>query len=149
MPETFFISSRAFSCCRFNNRFCLINVSNLYVSKWEFNIPHSTFNIEFFAPQKTLGGYCGGVPPLSIPNREVKPACADGTAMQCGRVGGCLLYFGSSRSNDFGDLFLCPYISYFLLFTSLFLDIACAEHYLCPCYTLLYSSVLWLVYIPF
>ena len=34
------------------------------------------------------GGYCGGVPPLPIPNREVKPACADGTAMQCWRVGG-------------------------------------------------------------
>ena len=34
------------------------------------------------------GGYCSGVPPLPIPNREVKPACADGTAMQCGRVGG-------------------------------------------------------------
>ena len=34
------------------------------------------------------GGYGGGVPPLPIPNREVKPACADGTAMQCGRVGG-------------------------------------------------------------
>ena len=33
------------------------------------------------------GGYCGGVPPLPIPNSEVKPACADGTAMQCGRVG--------------------------------------------------------------
>ena len=82
-------------------------MSNLYVSKSEFDIPHSTFNIEFFAPQKTLGGYCGGVPPLPIPNREVKPACADGTAMQCGRVGGCLLYLRSSRSNDFGDLFLC------------------------------------------
>lgn len=37
------------------------------------------------------GGYCGGVPPLPIPNREVKPACADGTALQCGRVGGRLL----------------------------------------------------------
>ena len=36
------------------------------------------------------GGYCGGGPPLPIPNREVKPACADGTAMQCGRVGGRL-----------------------------------------------------------
>ena len=34
-----------------------------------------------------LGGDGGGVPPLPIPNREVKPACADGTAMQCGRVG--------------------------------------------------------------
>ena len=53
------------------------------------------------------GGDSGGVPPLPIPNREVKPACADGTAMQCGRVGSCLLYLGSSRSNDFGDLFLC------------------------------------------
>ena len=62
-------------------------MSILYESKQEFHIPHSTFNIEFFAPQKTLGGYCGGVPPLPIPNREVKPACADGTAMQCGRVG--------------------------------------------------------------
>ena len=39
------------------------------------------------------GGYCGGVPPLPIPNREVKPACADGTAMQCGRVGGRLLSY--------------------------------------------------------
>ena len=34
------------------------------------------------------GGYCVGVQPLPIPNREVKPVCADGTAMQCGRVGG-------------------------------------------------------------
>ena len=37
------------------------------------------------------GGYCAGVLPLPIPNREVKPGCADGTAMQCGRVGGRLL----------------------------------------------------------
>ena len=37
------------------------------------------------------GGYCGGVPPLPIPNREVKPTCADGTAMKCGRVGSRLL----------------------------------------------------------
>ena len=42
--------------------------------------------------QRFSGGYCSGVPPLPIPNREVKPACADGTAMQCGRVGGRLLY---------------------------------------------------------
>ena len=42
------------------------------------------------------GGYCGGVPPLPIPNREVKPACADGTAMQCGRVGGRLFYIQRS-----------------------------------------------------
>ena len=46
------------------------------------NVQCSMFN-EIYS-----GGYCGGVPPLPIPNREVKPACADGTAMQCGRVGG-------------------------------------------------------------
>ena len=43
-----------------------------------------------------LGDYCVGVPPLPIPNREVKPVCADGTAMRCGRVGGCpFSYIGS------------------------------------------------------
>ena len=58
--------------------------------------------------ERDSGGYCGGVPPLPIPNREVKPACADGTAMQCGRVGSCLLLSRSSESNDFGDLFFVP-----------------------------------------
>ena len=33
------------------------------------------------------GGYGGGAPPLPIPNREVKPARADGTAHERGRVG--------------------------------------------------------------
>ncbi len=42
--------------------------------------------------EKQSGGYSGGVPPLPIPNREVKPAIADGTAMQCGRVGSRLLF---------------------------------------------------------
>ena len=76
-------------------------------------IQQSTFNITYtFACVQIRhtplsGGYCGEVPPLPIPNREVKLTCADGTAMQCGRVGGCLLYLRSSESNDFGDLFLC------------------------------------------
>ena len=35
---------------------------------------------------RSLGDYSGRVPPLPIPNREVKPASADGTA-NCGRVG--------------------------------------------------------------
>ena len=30
--------------------------------------------------RRDSGGYSGGVPPLPIPNREVKPARADGTA---------------------------------------------------------------------
>ena len=38
-----------------------------------------------------LGGNSGRVPPLPIPNREVKPARADGTALCCGRVGRRLL----------------------------------------------------------
>ena len=54
------------------------------------NFELCTVNCEL---RKTSGGYCGGVPPLPIPNREVKPACADGTAMQCGRVGGRLLLY--------------------------------------------------------
>ena len=33
------------------------------------------------------GGYSSGAPPLPIPNREVKPTRADGTALRRGRVG--------------------------------------------------------------
>src|SRR5215218_6122628 len=36
-----------------------------------------------------LWWYCRRCSPLPIPNREVKPAMADGTAPQCGRVGSC------------------------------------------------------------
>ena len=50
------------------------------------------------SPEVMSGGYCGGVPPLPIPNREVKPACADGTAMQCGRVGGRLFSIRKPRA---------------------------------------------------
>ena len=50
------------------------------------------------------GGYCGGVPPLPIPNREVKPTSADGTAMQCGRVGNRLLFFERSRATGVARL---------------------------------------------
>lgn len=39
-----------------------------------------------------LGGYSVGVPPLPIPNREVKPDCADGTAVRCGRAGSRRLF---------------------------------------------------------
>ena len=37
-------------------------------------------NIKVVADYKDLGGYSDGVPPLPIPNREVKPVSADGTA---------------------------------------------------------------------
>ena len=48
-------------------------------------------------------------PPLPIPNREVKPARADGIAVTGGRVGRCLILYGSPLSTDsglsvFGDI---------------------------------------------
>ena len=36
--------------------------------------------LEHYVAATILGDYCGGVPPLPIPNREVKPTSADGTA---------------------------------------------------------------------
>ena len=39
--------------------------------------------------------FCGGLP-LPIPNREVKPERADGTAKQCGRVGNRPLFFNET-----------------------------------------------------
>ena len=77
------------------------------------------------------GGYGGGVPPLPIPNREVKPACADGTAMQCGRVGGRLLFTTSRSPEDrdvFGTLFLRQrFLDFFVLWlSSMFLcEVSC------------------------
>ena len=41
----------------------------------------------FVLKKDILGGYSSGVPPLPIPNREVKPTRADGTALHRGRVG--------------------------------------------------------------
>src|ERR1700740_2620809 len=42
------------------------------------------------AGSRVSGGYIEGVPPVPIPNTEVKPFRADGTArFPCGRVGRC------------------------------------------------------------
>ena len=79
-------------------------------------IQQSTFNITYtFAcvqirHNPLSGGYCGEVPPLPIPNREVKLTCADGTAMQCGRVGSRLLLSRASDFERFLRLFLCFFI---------------------------------------
>ena len=45
--------------------------------------------LSYFSQVIYCGGYSGGEPPLPIPNREVKPAIADGTAPPGGRVGSC------------------------------------------------------------
>ena len=76
-PNTFFIIVHSFNCI-FSSLSCFACVQ----------IRHTPLS----------GGYCGEVPPLPIPNREVKLTCADGTAMQCGRVGSRLLL---SRVSDF------------------------------------------------
>ena len=55
------------------------------------------------------GGYSCGAPPLPIPNREVKPARADGTAPQSGRVGRRRLIGSLLIGFPMGRLFfLCP-----------------------------------------
>ena len=60
------------------------------------------------------GGYCGEVPPLPIPNREVKLTCADGTAMQCGRVGSRLLSISEASITKVVGAFLFSYSFAFL-----------------------------------
>ena len=61
-----------------------------------------------------LGGYSNGVPPLPIPNREVKPINADGTAFSCGRVGSRLFKVRSQGLTFFlclpvwGGWVVCP-----------------------------------------
>ena len=56
-----------------------------------------------FLSAKYCGGYSGGEPPLPIPNREVKPAIADGTAPPGGRVGSCRS--SKTRSSHDGRVF--------------------------------------------
>ena len=62
--------------------------------------------------RRHYGGLSGGVPPLPIPNREVKPACADGTAMKCGRVGSRPLIKSKKRvcQNRIGTPSFCCYV---------------------------------------
>ena len=84
-----------------------LNVAGM--SNLSFIISHQslfTFACVQIRHNPLSGGYCGGVPPLPIPNREVKPTCADGTAMQCGRVGRRLLSMKSLRFRKISEAFL-------------------------------------------
>ena len=75
----------------------------------------------------------GGATPLPIPNREVKPACADGTARKGGRAGGCRLWGAttdrsmvtSCRRRPF--LFCTPAQSLLILLPSFLPVLAAAE----------------------
>jgi hypothetical protein len=76
-----------------------------------------SFNFFFKLPRITTSQYvilfndlwwfCRGCSPLPIPNREVKPLMADGTAPQCGRVGSCHILLKAS-SIDEAFFILCP-----------------------------------------
>ena len=59
-------------------------------------------------PFKILWWFCRGCSPLPIPNREVKPLMADGTAPQCGRVGSCHIYYSPVTHHD--RAFFCLYV---------------------------------------
>ena len=92
-----------------------LNISGM--SNLSFLISHLslfTFACVQIRHNPLSGGYCGGVPPLPIPNREVKPTCADGTAMQCGRVGRRLLSMKSLRFRKISEAFLFFFIGIFL-----------------------------------
>src|SRR3954465_11169285 len=57
----------------------------------------STLNLQ---PQTVLWWFFQGCSPLPIPNREVKPLMADGTAPRCGRVGSCHILLKAFRVNE-------------------------------------------------
>ena len=80
---------------------------------------------DLWTENETSGGYCGGVPPLPIPNREVKPTCADGTAMQCGRVGSRLLLLGAPRIQYSRGSFFVPAVFCNFVPSSLFNVLHC------------------------
>ena len=76
-------------------------------------------------PNFIKGSYSGGAPPLTIPNREVKPASADGTAYKwesrslpdfimslCSSEHG-LSFFGVNKSEKLSTL----YIHYFAFYS--------------------------------
>ena len=66
--------------------------SSVYVKDLVELVPLKTNQLK----QSSLGGYSSEVPPLPIPNREVKLTNADGTAYLGGRVGS-RLFKGASR----------------------------------------------------
>ena len=84
------------------------------------------------------GGFGPGVPPLPIPNREVKPGRADGTAPQCGRVGRRLLERGGSLQGCgepplFFSFPLFPFSFLFSFFLFPLFSLFSLFPFFCPC----------------
>ena len=98
-PNTFFIIVHSFNCMY------SLNVLKVVIQQSTFNITY-TFACVQIRHNPLSGGYCGEVPPLPIPNREVKLTCADGTAMQCGRVGSRLLSISEASITKVVEAFL-------------------------------------------
>ena len=98
-PNTFFRKVHSFNCSS------VWMVLKVVIQQSTFNITY-TFACVQIRHTPLSGGYCGEVPPLPIPNREVKLTCADGTAMQCGRVGSRLLLSKPQISKDFWGFFV-------------------------------------------
>ena len=98
MPEDFVI--RMYELCMLQFRLvsqkCHLRISSCVIEAAQQNVWNAI-----------SGGYCGGAPPLPIPNREVKPAYADGTAMQCGRVGSRLFSIQGPVTEMSRDSFFC------------------------------------------
>ena len=90
---------------------------------WDVNPYVSLKIIKKVVRKEILGGYGGGIPPLPIPNREVKPTCADGTAMQCGRVGRRLLSMKSLRFRKISEAFLFFFPRIFFFSTGFFFSL--------------------------
>ena len=96
-PKTFF-QVHTFNCIVVNETTEQQNNKTTKQQFYKYSFVQSIVNL-------ISGGYCGGVPPLPIPNREVKPTCADGTAIQCGRVGRRLLSMKSLRFRKISEAF--------------------------------------------
>ena len=98
-PNTFFRKVHSFSCW--------LSIESRGTVVLYYQIQFACVQIRH---NPLSGGYCGEVPPLPIPNREVKLTCADGTAMQCGRVGSRLLSSEASITKVVGAfLFSCGF----------------------------------------
>ena len=68
-----------------------------------------------------------GDPPLPIPNREVKPDSADGTAKICGRVGHRHFYL-EALNESLGLLFLLSHLARVVLVIHYIADMTCIAY---------------------